>query len=236
MLGLLVIIIVSGLLLHFLEKKNIKVLGIVPNQRHLVQFSVGFLIIIAINLSMIYIETIVKSIRWEKNTVDLGLMLKAFVYHLKSALTEDLVFRGAILYILINRIGAKWALLISAFFFGIYHVFSYGMAGERIVPIVYVVLVTGFTGYVWAYVFNKTNSIYLGLGLHVGYNLLMASFYLSQPYGQLLFAEISKASLSEWNQFYYSLFRGFYPPLLTLIIVRLLFKSKFKFFAQHPED
>lgn len=226
MLGLLVIIIVSGLLLHVLEKQTISVLGIAPNRKHLIQFLIGVLLIVVINVSMFSVETLVKNVKWEHKMVDFDLMFKAILYHFKSALTEDLVFRGAILFILIQRIGARWAILISAICFGIYHVFSYGMLGERLVLMVYVILATGFAGYVWAYVFHKTNSIYLGLGLHFGYNMIMACFYPAHPFGELLFAEISKVPLSEWNEFYYALFRGFYPSVLSLIVVQLMLRHK----------
>ncbi len=221
MVGLLVIIVISGVLLHVIEKKNITVLGIIPNQKRIFQFLIGFLCMAIINLSLIYIETLVKSVNWESKPINYGLIFKAFVYHLKSALTEDLIFRGALLYLLISKIGAKKAILVSALFFGIYHIFSYDMIGGRIIPIVYVILVTGFTGYVWAYTFDKTKSMMMPLGFHLGSNLMMSCFYQSQPFGELLFAELSRANLTEWNEFYYSLFKGFYPSILTLIFLRV---------------
>ncbi|MCD2260977.1 CPBP family intramembrane glutamic endopeptidase [Psychroserpens luteolus] len=234
MLGLLVIIVISWVLLHFIEKKNLNVLGIIPNKNRTIQFTIGLVMISLICLLMIYIETQIKSITWKQQVVNYKSMGNAFIYHLRSALTEDLVFRGALLYILISRIGSKWAILISAFVFGVYHVFSYGMTNDRIVPIIYVVLVTGFTGYVWAYGFHKTKSIMLGLGLHIGYNFIMTCFYPSQPFGELLFTELSKIDLSEWNQFYYSLFRGFFPSIMTLIGFKLLFKSNL--FINHIKE
>jgi hypothetical protein len=123
---------------------------------------------------------------------------------------------------LIRRLGAKWAILISAVFFGVYHVFSYGITGERAILIAYVVLITGFTGYVWADAFHKSKSIYFGLGLHVGYNMLMACFYEAQPYGELLFSELSRTDLVEPTKSYYSLFRGLFPTVLTLILLKAL--------------
>ena len=224
MVGLLVIIVVSGVLLYVIEKKNITILGIIPNQKNMIQFLIGFLCIVIINLSLIYIETLLKSVSWELKPINYGLIFKAFVYHLKSALTEDLIFRGALLYILISKIGNKKAILVSAIFFGIYHIFSYGMIGGRIVPIVYVILVTGFTGYVWAYIFDKTKSIMMPLGFHIGSNMVMACFFPSQPYGELLFTELSRVNFTEWNELYYSLFRGLYPSIMTLIFVKLVLK------------
>ena len=226
MLGLLVIIVVSWGLLYLIEKKNITVLGIIPNQKRVMQFILGFLFISIVTLSAIYIETLIKSIVWESKTVDYNLIYQSFIYHIRSALTEDLVFRGAVLYILISKLGSKKAILISALFFGVYHVFSYGMAGN--VPILYVILVTGFTGYVWAYTFDKTKSIALGLGFHLGCNLMSIYFFPSQPYGELLFTKVSGVDFLEWNKLYFLLFKGLYPSVLTLLFLKLMLKYNVK--------
>ncbi len=227
MLGLLVIIVISWMLLHFIEKKDIAVLGIVPNTSRIIQFVIGFLAMAAIVSTTIYAETIFQQIKWKSNVINYSLLWNAFVYHLRSALTEDLVFRGAILYILIQKIGAKKAILISALCFGVYHVFSYGIMGERIFLIIYVIVVTGFTGYVWAYAFYKTKSIMLGLGFHLGYNLIMSCFFEAQPYGELILAQISKVKLTGWNEFYFSIFKGLFPPLITLLFVKLYIQHRF---------
>lgn len=229
MIGLLVILAVSWLLLHFIENKNIDVLGIIPNYKHLGQFTIGFVFIIVVCLAMIYLETLVLSVKWQLNSViHYQSIFNAFIYHLKSALTEDLVFRGAILYILIQRIGMQKAILISAFPFGIYHVFSYGMLESRIISILYVILITGATGWVWAYTFAKTKSILMPLGFHLGWNLIYSFFFNSQPYGGLLFTETSRAQLSGWNGFYFSIFKGLLPSLITFVFVKLLMHYKTK--------
>lgn len=228
MLGLLVIIVISWVLLHFIERKNIDVLGILPTKSRLIQFFIGFVIISLIVLLKIYIETIVQNIEWKSNVVNYTSIFNAFIYHLKSALTEDLVFRGALLYILIQRIGATKAILLSTIIFGAYHWFSYGILNERIILLVYVFLITGSTGYVWAYTFYKTNSILMPLGFHLGYNLTMSFFYESQPYGELLFSQISKVGLVGWSSFFFSFFKGLFPSLVTLIFVKLYLKTSLK--------
>ena len=226
MLGLLVIIVISWLLLYFIDKKNIDVLGIIPNANRISQFLIGFLIIAIIVLLNIYIETIIQKVEWEHNTINYNTIFKAFLYHLRSALTEDLMFRGAILYILISRLGAKWAILLSAIVFGIYHWFSYGIIGERAILLAYILVVTGFTGYVWAYSFYKTKSIMLGLGFHLGYNLVMSCFFEAQPYGELIMSVASKVDLVGWNDFYMTMFRGLFPSIVTLVCVKLLLKTR----------
>ncbi|MDG5493089.1 CPBP family intramembrane glutamic endopeptidase [Psychroserpens sp. SPM9] len=232
MLGLLVIIVVSWVLLHFIEKKNIEVLGIIPYPKRVAQIGLGMVFMMLLCLLWIVIETFVLNVDWQLNkNSNYAFIFDAFVYHVRSALTEDLVFRGAILYILINRIGAKWAILISAIIFGVYHVFSYGMIGENFIAIAYVIFITGFTGYVWAYTFHKTKSIMLGLGFHIGYNFLMTMFYESNPYGQLVFQELSKTILRDWNFLFFSLAKGLFPSIVTLVFVKYLVKSKYKIFS-----
>ena len=231
MVGLLVIIVVSWVLLHFIEKKNIEILGVIPYGKRIIQFFIGMVFIMLMNLLNIYIETIVLKIDWElQPSINYNLIFDAIIYHIRSALTEDLVFRGAILYILISKLGAKWAILVSALFFGVYHVFSYGMTGARIIPILYVILITGFVGYVWAYAFYKTKSIFLALGFHLGTNLIDTFFFESQPYGELIFEEISKLEIRDWDWLYFNLFKGLFPTILTLVFVKLLLRYDLKIF------
>ena len=220
MIGLLVILLISWGLLYLIEKKNLLALGLAPTPKHLIQFVIGLVSMLMICVALVLIETQMMSIEWEFRGVQYQMLLEAFGYHLRSALTEDLVFRGALLFILIRRLGAKWAILISAVFFGVYHVFSYGITGERAILIAYVVVITGFTGYVWADAFHKSKSIYFGLGLHLGYNLLMSCFYEAQPYGEILFTELSRTDLVEPTKSYYSLFRGLFPTVLTVILLK----------------
>ena len=228
MLGLLVIIVISWLLLHFFEKKNIDVLGVIPNTNRLGQFLIGFLVIAIITLFNIYVEGLILKIEWKLNAISFNTILNALWYHLKSALTEDLVFRGVILYILIRRLGVKWAIWISATVFGIYHWFSYGIIGDRVILLAYVFLITGFTGYVWAFTFYKTKSMMMGLGFHLGVNFVNACFFESQPYGELIFQEVSRVNFKDWNWLFFNLYKGLFPSIVTLLFVKqyLKFKSK----------
>ena len=89
----------------------------------------------------------------------------------------------------------------------------------------YVFLVTGLTGYVWAYSFYKTKSIMLALGFHLGYNLIMACFFEAQPYGELIMTQVSKGDLTGWYAFYFSMFKGLFPSIFTLVCLKLLLKT-----------
>ncbi|WP_435578141.1 CPBP family intramembrane glutamic endopeptidase [Gilvibacter sp.] len=223
MLGLLVLLLISWGLLFLIEKKNLNALGLIPSKDRLLQFGLGLAILVPSCLVLIGIETAVQSVQWQRTEFDLKTLAEAFYYHWRSALTEDLVFRGALLYILLQRLGSQGALWISAVCFGVYHVFSYGILEDSWILIAYVIVITGFTGYVWAYAFSKTRSMYLGLGFHMGYNLLMACFYQAQPYGELLFSEVSKQELLDPLASFYSIFRGLVPTVLTFLSLKVLF-------------
>ncbi|MGB1042899.1 MAG: lysostaphin resistance A-like protein [Tenacibaculum sp.] len=225
MLGLLVIIVISWGLLRFIEKKNIDVIGIIPTKKRSIQFIIGFLFITLVCFINILIESWILEINWQLNpSFNYKSIANAFVYHIRSALTEDLVFRGALLYILIQKIGAKKGGLIAALIFGIYHIFSYGILGEKLILMLYVTLITGCVGYVWGYTFHKTNSIMMGLGFHLGYNFIMALFFASNPYGELLFEATSKISLSDWNWLFFNLFKGLFPSITTFLFVKQYLK------------
>jgi hypothetical protein len=188
----------------------------------------GFVAMTIIVLLTIYIESISTHVQWRlQSTISYSSIANAFIYHLKSALTEDLVFRGALLYIFIKRLGAKKGILLSAISFGIYHVFSYNMTGSQVIPILYVVVVTGLTGYIWAYLFHTTKSMMMPLGFHIGYNMTMTLFFENQPYGELLFTEITRTQLLGWSGFFFALFKGFFPSVVTIILIKAaLFRNK----------
>ncbi len=227
MIGLLVIVVISWCLLHFIEKKNINVLGIIPNQKRIQEFFIALLFITSIHSLSCYIEGVLLNINWQLNhKINYINIFNAFIYHFKSALTEDLIFRGAILYILIQRIGSNKAILISAICFGIYHLFSFSIKLDRIIPILYIFIVTGFAGYVWAYTFYKTKSIYMAFGFHLGVNLINTCIYKSQPYGELIFSEISRSDISIWNNFIVVIFKGLFTSIVTLIFLKLYLKNQ----------
>lgn len=226
MLGLLIIVVISWGLLYRIEKEHITVLGVIPSFNRVFQFFVGLIIVTIIVLINIYAQTHLEKIEWQTHNINYSVLWSTFIYHLRSALTEDLIFRGVILYILIKRIGATKAILLSSVCFGIYHWFSYGVLNEGYIFLTYVFLITGFAGYVWAYTFYKTKSIILALGLHVGFNLTMSCFFESQPYGELLFSIVSKTDLTNWSGFFYSFLKGLFPSAATLLCIKLLLKTK----------
>lgn len=228
MVGILVILAVSWALLHFVQKTNLNALGFTPVGKRLFEIALGFLVLGIVQVSFVVDEAWITNATWEwKQELSIGLLFDAFKYHLISALTEDLVFRGAILFILFQRLGAKKGMWISAIVFGVYHVFSYGMIESgQLLGIVIVILMTGFMGYAWAYVFYKTKSIAMGLGMHWGWNMMQSFFKEGEPYGELLVTITNQTSIGDWWSLVFTLVYSTVPPLVCIWFVRLYTKKQ----------
>lgn len=106
----------------------------------------------------------------------------SLLYDLNSVLGEELLFRGVILYLLIRCLSPTRGMLISAAAFGIYHWFSFSVFGNLPAMLI-VFLVTGLMGYVFASAYEKTKSIALPIGIHLGWNWINNTVYSNGPNG-----------------------------------------------------
>lgn len=226
MLGIVVILFVSWLLLKSIGGKNLLVLGFTPVIKRGFQFVFGFVVMGLLFLLTVATDTWLMDIEWVRNP-DANLMTfgHAFWYYLKSVVTEDLVFRGALLYLLMTRFVPMAGMLISAAAFGIYHWFSYGMLGGelQVISLIYVFVVTGFIGFSWAFAFQKTGSIMMPMGLHLGWNLTQSLFIPNNPYGELLFQKVTQVGMPEWSYLVYIFAKAFILPVVVMLVVHLLY-------------
>jgi len=226
MLGIIVALAISWLLLFLIEKKNILSLGFLPIAKRLKQFFIGFLITAILCAIVQYSESLLKSSTWVLNEkITSQIILKAFWWDLKSVLTEELIFRGAILYILIQKIGSNKGILISAIAFGIYHWFSFGVLGN-IVAMILVFLGTGLMGYAWAWAFAKTKSIMLPLGFHLGWNFIHNTIFSKGPLGELVLTSQGGNVLSDWTSLLNFTLGLILVPILLLTYVRYFVKEE----------
>ena len=226
MIGILVAIAVSWLLLFLIEKKNIIVLGLLPIVKRSKQFLIGFLLTATLCVLVQYIEASLKSSVWVLNKNITGIIiLKSFWWDFKSVLTEELIFRGAILYILIQKIGSHKGILISAIAFGIYHWFSFGVLGN-IMAMILVFIGTGLMGYAWAWAFAKSKSIMLPLGFHLGWNFIHNTIFSKGPLGELVLTSQGGNELSDWTSLLNFILGLILVPILLLIYVRYFIKKE----------
>lgn len=218
MIGILLILLISWITLYLIEKRNLLVLGILPIIKRLKQFVIGFMVTAILCSGVQYFELVLKSSSWELNeNLSVKMISNYFWWDFKSVLTEELMYRGALLYLLINKLGEKKGILISAIGFGIYHWFSFGILGQ-VVPMIVVFIGTGLMGYAWALAFSKTSSIAMPTGLHLGWNFTFNKIFSKGPLGEGVLISSGGENISDW----FSLVGLWIIPLIVLFFVKYL--------------
>jgi membrane protease YdiL (CAAX protease family) len=147
--------------------------------------------------------------------------MSAVWWNIKSVLYEELIFRAAILYILIKRLGAGWGIVLSSIGFGVYHWFSMEVLGN--VPgMIQIFLVTGLMGLVLAYGFWKTGSMLAAIGIHLGWNITQSVIFSGGPIGKQLFIQLPSPPVHV-SYFVYGVV-VFLPIVSSLVISFLLLR------------
>lgn len=171
MIGALDALLLSYILLYFIEHQDLEVLGFRPTPRRLKLAAAGFLLTAAFMILYFLGEAALLHDPYHKNP---ACSPQAFLHSMwdfvKTVAFEELLFRGALLYMLIKRIGAGKAVLISAIAFGIYHFFTVHPTtpGQMIL----LFLTTGLMGYSFAWAYVVTGSIWTPFALHYALNFI----------------------------------------------------------------
>ena len=122
------------------------------------------------------------------------------------------------MHFLIKYLKTGPAMLISAFVFGIYHWFTFGVWGN-LATMIMVFVVTGLMGYVFAAAYVKTKSVILPVGIHLGWNWINNTVFSNGPNGvQVL--EADKTVPLEGLNAIFSLSLYLIIPFLILAFVR----------------
>ncbi|MTB51167.1 CPBP family intramembrane glutamic endopeptidase [Lewinella sp. W8] len=222
MIGILIGLAISWALLYFLEKKSLLALGVLPLPGRLGELGLGFVLTGLLCVGVQLLEASLQSAHWVRNPdFTTGQFFQMLYWDFKSVFTEELLFRGAILYVLIRKIGASKSILLSALAFGVYHWFSFGIIGA-IVPMLVVLIGTGLMGYAWALAFYKTESMALPLGLHLGWNFTFNTIFSRGPLGEGLFQLVNDGVLPSW----FSLIGLWVIPVVILFLIRVFVSER----------
>jgi membrane protease YdiL (CAAX protease family) len=104
----------------------------------------------------------------------------------RGVLTEELLCRGVVLFVLIKKLGSKWAIIISSIIFALLHWLNNGVWGNATQMSV-VFLFTFCMGLLLAFSYAKTFSILIPLSIHLGWNLTQNFIFPDKPAGNHLF-------------------------------------------------
>ena len=173
MIGALIALLLSWALLHFIENQSLEALGFRPTPRRLKLVGLGFLLT-AVFMSVYYLA---EAAGWHSPyhlnpRFSTGWLPTSLWNLFTSALFEELLFRGALLYILMRRIGPAKAVLVSAVAFGMYHWVIVGI--HSLPQMVLLFLSMGWLGYALARSYVVTGSILVPLALHYASNFIGA--------------------------------------------------------------
>ena len=180
MIGALIALLLSWALLHFIEHQSLEVLGFRPTARRLRLIGLGFLLTAAFMILYYLAEAAGWRFSYHRNPEFSSRWLLISGWTLfTSALFEELLFRGALLYILIRRIGPEKAVLVSAVAFGMYHWIIVGIHSFPQMTLLFFSM--GWMGYALARSYVVTGSILVPLALHFASNFVGADIFGNGP-------------------------------------------------------
>lgn len=225
MYGLIVEIIVSWLLLWIFFQESLLVLGIAPTLGRLSNLFFGILIA-AVCCTLYYLSFVFFTTnKWTLNPAFTGQKLLASSWWtIQSVLFEELIFRGALLYLLIKKLGVRTACIISAICFGVYHWFTFGALGNPM-QMVFIFILTGIWGAMFAMAFAKTKSLYLPIGLHLGWNFISTVVFSQGPLKNQLLVMSGEQNMSEVLSVVVIVFQVLAVPVITYYYLNLLTKK-----------
>jgi len=225
MIGIIVQLAVSWLIVWLYEKGDLSCLGFMPTKKRVKDFALFFLVTAAFAVSGFLLQMIIAKQHWILNpNLNAGVILNGIWFTIKSVLFEELIFRGVLLYILIRKIGAAWAIIISAVAFGIYHWFSHELWGNPMQMAVEF-LTSGAMGLVLAYAYSKTFSLYIPVAIHLGWNLVQMVVFSGNTIGGQLFVAIQPQLVVTIS--YFSYFAMLLFPLVGCLLTNAWLVKRF---------
>src|ERR1700679_175613 len=121
MMGIVVELLISWLLLKLILKQNLDALGFKPNGERLTALLAGLLWpVLYVALFQYSVSLLVHNPYHLNPNYNLKAFWNANAYVFRSVGYENLIFNGALLYILIKKIGPQKAMWIAGIAFGIY--------------------------------------------------------------------------------------------------------------------
>ena len=177
----------SWVLIWLFEKGNLSVLGLTPTKDRLKYFTILFstsamLSATAFLLRMYFAQ--------EVYVLSQSLTVKSILidiwYQFRTVLTEEILCRGVLLYILIKKIGQTKAVIISSVIFAVLHWINAGVWGN-LTQMIIVFTFTFTMGLLLAYSYARTFSLLIPFAIHYGWNLTQNYVFPDTPTGNHIF-------------------------------------------------
>lgn len=188
------------------------------------EFFTGFCIAALFAVAQFTLAAEVADFSWKINSnYGLNEFANSLRWVFNSVIYEELIFRGYLLYKLIQWLGPKSGVALSSISFGIYHWFSYQVFGQWM-NMLFVFIMTATFGLMLAYAFYKTRSIILPIALHLGWNIVTLTVFSNGSIGeQYLYSDPEGGIklLSGYSALLINLVLPLCLPLLVLIVLKI---------------
>lgn len=226
MLQLIGLLAISWLLIWIFEKQNLSVLGLKPTKDRLKYFAILFIVSALFSATAFLLRMYFAK---EEYVITNSLTIKSVLletwYQFRTVLTEELLCRGAILYILIKRIGQTKAILITSIFFAVLHWINAGVWGNFL-QMTIVFTFTFAMGLLLAYSYSRTFSLLIPFAIHYGWNLTQNYIFPETAIGSHIFTLAAPPPIVTIS--YVAFFTMLLLPKIAVLIVDYLIVKRHK--------
>lgn len=226
MLQLIGLLVISWLLIWYFEKGNLSVLGLMPTKVRIKYFAILFIVSAIISATTYLLKIYIAK---EEYAISLSLTTMSVIveiwYQFRTVFTEELLCRGALLYILIKKVGPDKAIIFSSLFFALLHWINAGVWGN-ILQMIMVFLFTFLMGLLLAYSYARTYSLLIPFAIHYGWNLTQNYIFPDTTTGNHIF--VLNAPPPEVTISYFAFFTMLLLPKILVLIVDYLIIKKYK--------
>lgn len=220
MLQLIGLIIASWLLIWLFEKGNLTVLGLTPTIERMKYFILLFIVSGIISASAFFLRMFYAQEEYAlASSLTLSSVFIETWYQFRTVLTEELICRGAILYILIKKIGDTKAIIITSVFFAILHWINSGVWGN-LTQMAIVFTFTFVMGLLLAYSYARTFSILIPFAIHLGWNFTQNYIFSDATTGNHVF--VLATNPPEVTISYLAFFTMLLLPKISVLIIDYL--------------
>jgi hypothetical protein len=220
MLQLIALLAISWFIIWLFDKGSLSVLGLLLTKERLKYFAILFIVSALISSSAFLLKMYVAKEEYQlSQSLTIKSIFLEILYQFRSVLTEELLCRGVLLYILIKKIGQTKAVLISSILFAVLHWFNAGIWGN----IIQMFVVFGFTfamGILLAYAYAKTFSLWVPFAIHFGWNLTQNFIFPDTSTGNHIFILAAPPPLITVS--YLAFFTMLLFPKIAVIVIDYL--------------
>lgn len=224
MVQLLGLVLISWMFIWLFAKGDLSVLGLMPNSERLNFFTILFIVSGLLSATTFLLRMYFSK---EEYTLAPSLTINSVLleiwHQFRTVFTEELICRGALLYVFIKKIGSSKAILITSLLFAVLHWINSGVWGN----FTQMSIVFAFTfamGLLLAFSYAKTFSLLIPFAIHFGWNLVQNYIFPDTATGQHVFI-LSKPP-PEITISYLSFFVMILVPKVSVLIIDYLIIRK----------